>query len=245
MTALAAAVEAASPRTIPDEHHRDLTGGWLRAAVFGAMDGLVSATSLISGVSAGGGSDHAVLLAGLAGLVGGAVSMGIGEWTSVSSSNEATEAELAQERRELARAPEAETAELAAAWVRRGLPAELAMQVSRAIGRNPEEALRVHAQEELGIDPDHLPSPWQTAGSSFAAFSLGALLPTLPFFVGGRWALLVTFVLAGLALFGCGALVSRFTGRSTAFSGLRQLALGAAAAAVTYGIGAAVGAGVG
>jgi VIT1/CCC1 family predicted Fe2+/Mn2+ transporter len=243
-TAEAAAAQEIAERRPPEHHHRDLSGGWLRAAVFGAMDGLVSNVALISGVAGGGVSDHVVMLTGLAGLVGGAFSMAVGEYTSVQSQNEATAAELAMEARELSRSPRAEAAELAQAWVDRGVPADLAQQMAAALSQNPEQALRVHAQEELGVDPDRLPSPLQAALSSFSAFCVGAVIPLVPYFVGGRFALLVAFVLAALGLFGAGSLVSRFTGRSAVFSGGRQLGLGAVAAAVTYGIGAAVGTGV-
>lgn len=231
-------------RRPPHDHHRDLTGGWLRAAVFGAMDGLVTNVTLVSGVSGGSASNHLVVLTGLVGLVGGAFSMAAGEWTSVQSQNEATHAELDLERIELARSPKAEENELVAAWVGRGLPEHLAREVAQTVAANPEEALRVHAQEELGVDPDKLPSPWQASGFSFLSFAAGAFVPLAPFLVGGAHALLVAFVLAGLGLFAAGALVSRYTGRTALFTGTRQLLFGAATAAVTYGIGAAVGTGV-
>jgi VIT1/CCC1 family predicted Fe2+/Mn2+ transporter len=231
-------------RRLPPHHHRDLSGGWLRAAVFGAMDGLVSNLTLVSGVAGGGASDHIVVLTGLVGLVGGAFSMSAGEWTSVTSQNEATNKELDNERIELARSPVAEENELVDAWVARGLPERLAREVAQTVAQDPEQALRVHAQEELGVDPDKLPSPWQAATSSFLSFAVGAFVPLAPFLVGGAHALLVAFLLAGLALFGAGALVSRFTGRTVLFSGARQLLFGAATAAVTYGIGAGIGTGV-
>jgi VIT1/CCC1 family predicted Fe2+/Mn2+ transporter len=208
------------------------------------MDGLVSNLTLVSGVAGGGASDHIVVLTGLVGLVGGAFSMSAGEWTSVTSQNEATNKELDNERIELARSPVAEENELVDAWVARGLPERLAREVAQTVAQDPEQALRVHAQEELGVDPDKLPSPWQAATSSFLSFAVGAFVPLAPFLVGGAHALLVAFLLAGLALFGAGALVSRFTGRTVLFSGARQLLFGAATAAVTYGIGAGIGTGV-
>src|SRR5437764_8878365 len=132
-------------------HHRDVSGGWLRPAVFGAMDGLVTNIALIAGVGGGGARSHAIVLTGVAGLVAGAISMGLGEYTSVRTQNEQVEHEIAKERLELERNPRAEARELAERWIARGLPKELAHEVARALGENPAEALRVHAQEELGI----------------------------------------------------------------------------------------------
>ena len=226
---------------IPPEHHRDVTGGWLRPAVFGVMDGLVSNTALIAGVAGGGAASGTVLLAGLAGLAAGAFSMATGEWVSVSSQTELTRAEIALEKSELARVPQAEQAELAAVYRSRGVDAATADAVARQLSRDPEQAWRVHAREELGVDPDDLPSPWLAAGSSFAAFVVGALLPLLPYLFGAG-SLLWTVLLAGLGLFVAGAIVSRFTNRGALFSGSRQLALGAVAAGLTYVVGSLVGA---
>ena len=223
--------------------HRDVSGGWLRPAVFGAMDGLVSNVSLICGVAGGSASAHTVRLAGLAGLVAGAFSMATGEYTSVRSQNEAMHAEIAVERVELARAPKAEAAELERVFRRRGVAPELAREVVRQMSSDRDVALRVHVQEELGVDLDNLPSPWVAAGSSLAAFAVGALLPVLPYLIGGG-ALWISILVSGLALFLAGALVSRFTTRTMVYSGTRQLLLGAGAAAVTYGVGALVGASV-
>ena len=223
--------------------HRDVTGGWLRPAVFGVMDGLVSNTALIAGVAGSGLPGRAVALTGLAGLVAGAVSMATGEYVSVASQTELTEAEIAIEKAEIRRVPQAEEAELAGIYRSRGVDAGTAAEVARQLSRDPEQAWRVHAREELGIDPDDLPSPWLAAGSSFAAFSAGALVPLLPYLLGGA-SLLLPVLLAMLALFGAGALVSRFTSRGALYSGLRQLLLGALAAALTYAVGSAVGAGV-
>lgn len=242
----AAAVRAAAvePRLPPPDHHRDVTGGWLRAAVFGVTDGLVSNAALVTGVAGGGAGQHTVLLTGLAGLLAGAASMATGEYTSVSSSNEAMLAEVAVEALELRRNPEGEQAELAAAYVARGVPPELATQVAAALSSDPEATLRVHAQEELGVDTDHLPSPLTAAGSSLAAFAVGAAVPLLPFLVGGASALVVALVLTGIALFAAGAGVSRLTSRSAGFGGGRQLLFGALACAITYAVGTAVGVGV-
>ncbi|GLW10882.1 membrane protein [Microtetraspora sp. NBRC 13810] len=226
------------------KHHRDVTGGWLRPAVFGVMDGLVSNSALIAGVVGGGGSGAAVTVAGLAGLAAGAFSMAVGEYTSVASQTELTRAEIAVERREIARNPEAEREELALVYESRGLSPQLARQVAEELHKNDEVAWRVHAREELGLDPDDLPSPWVAAGSSFAAFAVGALIPVLPFLLGVG-SVAAAIVLTALALFAAGALVARLTTRSPLFGGTRQLALGAAAAAITYGIGHLVGQAVG
>jgi VIT1/CCC1 family predicted Fe2+/Mn2+ transporter len=228
----------------PADHHRDVTGGWLRPAVFGAMDGLVSNFALMAGVAGGaaamGGGRTPVVLAGLAGLAAGAFSMAAGEYTSVASQSELAEQEFENERRELSRNADGEAKELAQIWVRRGVDLALAEQVAEQLGRNPEAALEVHAREELGMAPGELPNPWLAAGSSFLAFSVGALLPVLPYLVGAS-TLLWSAVLSVLGLFGAGALVSRVTARSWWFSGLRQLLVGVLAAAVTFGVGSLVG----
>jgi vacuolar iron transporter family protein len=223
--------------------HRDVTGGWLRPAVFGVTDGLVSNTALIAGAAGGGVGPRALVLTGLAGLAAGAFSMATGEWTSVASQAELAQAEIDVEKREIARVPKAEEAELAAIYRSRGVDAETAREVARQLSRDPETAWRVHAREELGLDPDDLPSPWTAAGSSFVSFALGALVPVLPYLLGAD-SLLLSLLLAGLGLVLAGVLTSRFTSRSAGFAAGRQLVLGAAATAVTYGIGSAVGAGV-
>jgi VIT1/CCC1 family predicted Fe2+/Mn2+ transporter len=207
------------------------------------MDGLVSNVALIAGVAGGGVSTSTVALAGFAGLVGGAFSMATGEYTSVAAQTELTRAEIAVERAEIAVHPAAEQRELAGLYRSRGVEPALADQVAAQLSRDPEQAWRIHAREELGVDPDDLPSPWVAAGSSFAAFTIGALIPLLPYLLGAS-SLLATAILAAVGLFGFGALTARFTRRGWAYSGLRQLVLGAAAAAVTFGVGAAVGAGL-
>jgi VIT1/CCC1 family predicted Fe2+/Mn2+ transporter len=231
---------------VPPEHHhdhRDVTGGWLRPAVFGMTDGLVSNTALIAGVSAGGVHPHTLVLTGLAGLAAGAFSMATGEYTSVASQAELARAEIEIEKAEIARVPQAEEAELAAIYRGRGVDDATAREVARQLSLDPEQVWRVHAREELGIDPDDLPSPWVAAGSSFAAFSIGAVVPVLPYLLGAT-TLLLSVLLAGLGLFLAGALVSRFTDRSALYSGSRQLLLGGVAAGLTHLIGQAVGAGV-
>ncbi|MGN9809627.1 VIT1/CCC1 transporter family protein [Micromonospora sp. BQ11] len=229
-----------APAALREAHHADVSGGWLRPAVFGAMDGLVTNIALIAGVGGGGVSPRSIVLTGTAGLVAGAISMGLGEYTSVRSANEQVAAEVAKERRELERHPEAEARELAEAWVARGLPRDLAMQVAEAVRRNPEEALRVHVREELGVDPDDQPSPRAAAISSFLFFSVGALVPLLTYLFGAT-SLWLALAVGGVGLFVAGAVVARFTARSWLLSGLRQLLLGALAAAATYGIGTLIG----
>jgi len=234
-----------SERVLPEHHHdhRDVTGGWLRPAVFGVMDGLVSNTALIAGVAGGGAPPRTVALAGLAGLVAGAFSMATGEYVSVASQSELARAEIEVEKAEIARVPAAEEAELAGIYRSRGVDADTAREVARQLSRDPEQVWRVHAREELGIDPDDLPSPWTAAFSSFLAFTLGALVPLLPYLLGGT-ELLVPVLLSLVALFAAGALVSRWTDRSALYSGSRQLVLGGAATALTYVVGNAVCAGV-
>jgi VIT1/CCC1 family predicted Fe2+/Mn2+ transporter len=243
---MSADTEAGTPAGRPEIHHdhRDVTGGWLRPGVFGMNDGLVSNFALIAGVAGGGVSAHTVVLAGVAGLAAGAFSMASGEYVSVASQSELAQAEIAIEKNEIAKRPEAEMRELAMLYEGRGVDPETARSVAAQLSADPEQAWRIHAREELGIDPDDLPSPWVAAGSSFVAFSIGALVPLLPYLVGGA-RLLVPLLLSLGTLFLTGALVSRFTSMAWWYSGLRQAILGGAAAAVTYAVGGLIGAGVG
>lgn len=224
--------------------HSDVTGGWLRPAVFGASDGLVSNFALIAGVTGGTDDSGAVLLAGLAGLVAGAFSMAAGEWISVRSQSEQAMAEIETERRELATNPRAEERELAAMFEKKGLSPELAKEVARELSKDPHKALGVHVREELGLDADNLPSASLAAGTSFVAFAVGAFLPVLPYLFGGE-AMLPALVLTLAGLFLCGAFVTRLTPRPWWYGGFRQLAVGVAAAAVTFAFGSAVGSGIG
>lgn len=243
-TARETAREAPPQQAQHDQHtHRDVTGGWLRPAVFGAMDGLVSNLALMTGVAGGEVSRHTIVITGLAGLAAGAFSMAAGEYTSVASQSELVQAELEVERTELRRNPADELAELAALYESRGVEPELALRVAEQLSADPEQALEIHAREELGVDPDDLPSPTVAAVSSFGSFALGALLPVLPYLLGATQ-LWPALLLALMGLFTCGALVARVTARSWWYSGLRQLLLGGAAAALTYGLGAVFGAAV-
>ena len=220
--------------------HRDVSGGWLRPAVFGAMDGLVTNVSLIAGVGGGGGSRHTIVLTGLAGLAAGAFSMAAGEFVSVSSQNELIQSEVDKERHELTTNAVAEQAELVGMLRRRGISAATAKLAAAEISAHPEKALAVHALEELGVNPADLPSPLVAAGASLITFSLGAVIPLLPYLFGYDL-LLVAFGLASLAAITGGGLVARMTGRPFWRGALRQLALGSCAAGFTYLIGVAVG----
>lgn len=234
--------------------HRDVTGGWLRPAVFGAMDGLVSNFALMAGfaggASAAGAGTQEVILAGVAGLLAGAFSMAVGEYVSVSSQVEMAYQEVEVERRELRDNPDAELRELARLWESRGLSPKLALEVATALTKDPDEAVRVHVREELGFSVGDLPSPWAAAISSFVAFCIGAIVPLLPYLVSALpfgesldianigWLIGVSAV----GLFIAGALVSRVTTRSWWYSGTRQMLLGVAAAGLTYAVGSLIGA---
>jgi VIT1/CCC1 family predicted Fe2+/Mn2+ transporter len=226
-----------------EEHghqHRDVAGGWLRPAVFGAMDGLVTNISLIAGVGGGGGSRHDLVLTGLAGLAAGAFSMATGEYVSVSSQNELVHAEVSKERIELQRNPESEQRELADVFIRRGVDADLATKVAMQVSAHPEEALRVHVREELGVDHQDLPSPVVAATTSLATFAVGALIPLLPYLLGFS-SLAAALILAAVAAFVGGGLVARVTARPFLRGAVRQLVLAGLAAGLTYAIGSLVG----
>jgi vacuolar iron transporter family protein len=226
--------EAAAPEV--SHQHRDVSGGWLRPAVFGAMDGLVTNVSLIAGVGGARLAAPAIVLTGLAGLSAGAFSMAAGEYVSVSSQNELVAAEVEKERRELEIHPADEQAELAAMYKMRGVDPALADEVARQLSRHPDEALRIHVREELGVDHDDLPSPLTAAGASLVTFAVGALIPLLPFLLGFS-SLGAAVILAAIAAFIGGGVVARVTARPFLRGALRQLVLAGLAAAVTYGIG--------
>ena len=229
------------PETGAIEHeHPDVTGGWLRPAVFGAMDGLVSNFALIMGVTGGSDDTKPVLIAGLAGLAAGAFSMAAGEYTSVASQSELALAQIEIERLEIIRNGAAEEAELAAMYVEKGVEEHTAREVAAQIHRDVDNAVDVHAREEFGVDSNDLASPMLAAVSSFVAFALGALVPLIPLLIGieSPWP---TVVLSLAALFACGAVVTNLTTRSWWFGGTRQLLLGGVAAGLTYLIGEVVG----
>jgi VIT1/CCC1 family predicted Fe2+/Mn2+ transporter len=204
------------------------------------MDGLVTNVSLIAGVGGGGASPHIIVLTGLAGLAAGACSMAAGEFVSVSSQNELVQAEVNKERHELEHNPAFEQAELATMLRARGISAVTARQAAAEISAQPEKALAVHALEELGVDPGELPSPVVAAGASMASFAVGALIPLIPYLAGVN-VLGFALGLAAVAAVAGGGMVARLTDRPFWRGALRQLALGAAAAGVTYLIGILVG----
>ncbi len=212
--------------------------GTLRAAIFGVNDGLVSNVSLIMGVAGAGVSNRFILLAGVAGLLAGACSMGAGEYISMRVQREVFERLLHLEAHELAEMPDEERRELAEIYRRKGLSAELADRIALELMRDPQVALETHAREELGLDPDELGSPWGAAVSSFLTFAFGAVVPLAPFLVAtGNAAVVASALLSGAVLFAVGATMSLFTGRHAPLSGLRMLLVGGLAAAITYGVG--------
>jgi VIT1/CCC1 family predicted Fe2+/Mn2+ transporter len=218
-------------------------GNSLRAAVLGANDGLVSNVSLVMGVAGATQNEGTLLLTGLAGLVAGACSMAMGEWLSVTSSRELSQKQIAAEAEELQVAPEEEKEELILIYQAKGLEEEQARALAERLLSNKETALDTLAREELGIDPDELGgSAWQAGLWSFLLFSAGAIVPVAPFiFLSGKAAFITSLGASGLALMAIGLGTSLFTGRSALYSALRQLAIGAAAAGITYAAGTAVG----
>jgi VIT1/CCC1 family predicted Fe2+/Mn2+ transporter len=226
-----------------DHHHADVSGGWLRAAVFGAMDGLVTNIALVAGVGGGGADRNMIILTGTAGLVAGAFSMALGEFASVATQNDAVANEVAVEREEIRRHPLAEQAELAAMYEQMGLTRPTAEAMAREVHANPELALKVHVAQELGVDVDDQPSPWVAAVSSFLCFAVGGVVPLVPFLLGSS-SLVVALLVGAVGLFTVGALTSRFTTRTWLLSGLRQLGFGALAAGATYLVGTLIGVGL-
>lgn len=221
-------------------HHSDVSGGWLRAAVFGAMDGLVTTIALVAGVGGGGADRQVIVLTGVAGLVAGAFSMALGEFASVGTQNDAVAHEVRVERDEITLHPDAEQAELAERYRDMGLTEATAAAVAREMHADPDLAVRVHITQELGVDPTDQPSPWTAAGSSFLAFAIGGLVPLASYLLGSS-SLALSLAIGGAGLFVAGALTSRFTTRSWWLAGLRQLGFGAIAAAATYVVGTAIG----
>jgi VIT1/CCC1 family predicted Fe2+/Mn2+ transporter len=217
--------------------------GALRAAIFGLNDGLVSNLSLIFGV-AGSGLDHdVVVIAGIAGLLAGAFSMAAGEFVSMKVQREVFEELIHKEAHEIATMPDEEERELAGIFEAKGIDPGTAASIAADVMKDPQIALETHAREELGIDMrDGLGSPWAAAASSFVMFAIGAAVPLLPFlFTSGGPAVVASAVLSGVTLFAVGAAMTVLTGRGALFSGARMLAIGAVAAAVTYGVGSLLG----
>lgn len=224
---------------------RHRTGGnALRAAVLGINDGLVSNFCLVMGVAGATADARAITVAGLAGLLAGSISMALGEWLSVQSARELYSRQIAIESEELAAAPDEEEEELALIYRSKGIPEEQARALaSQLVHGDTNAALDVLTREELSIDPNDLGgSAWVAAGTSFGMFALGAVVPLIPFaFATGATALIVSAAFAGLALFVVGALITVITGQPALRAGLRQLAVGVAAAGVTFAVGRLLG----
>lgn len=224
-------------------HHRQITGGWFRAAIFGISDGLVTNVSLILGF-AGANPGHSVIrLAGLAGLVAGGFSMGSGEYLSMRAQKELLESEIEKERQALVDNPVEEQQELRQLFIDRGIEEELADRLSVDLMRDPDLALRTHTREELGVDPSATGSPWMAAISSFWAFVVGAFIPLVPWL----WSTSGNQIYWSIALAGVGAAVvggaiGWFTRKGIWRSAVRQLVIAALASAVTFGVGRLVGA---
>ncbi|MGB9226830.1 VIT1/CCC1 transporter family protein [Mycobacterium sp.] len=220
--------------------HPDVSGGWLRAATFGAMDGLVSNTALIAGVAAAD-SVHAVTVSGIAGLLAGAFSMALGEFTSVTTANEQIDSEVRVERHSLRTRPEAERAELVSMLVDIGLTEETAQAATDEIHRDENRAVNVHLVRELGINPAEKPSPWTAALASFLMFAIGAVIPLMPYLLG-YGSLVAGLVCGGVGLLIAGGLTARFTRKPVWWVASRQLVFGGVAVAATYLLGLVVGA---
>lgn len=226
--------------------HRNINGGWMRPAVFGAMDGLVSNFALMVGVAGGSqavGIENttAIVLAGFAGLLAGAFSMAAGEYTSVASQAELAMAEIEIEKNELRQNPEAEIRELAEVWIKRGVTETVAMQFSKELSNNFEAFADAHTSEEFGVRAGDLPSAKLAAISSFIAFAAGATVPLVPYLLGST-KIVYSMIISLIGLFGAGALVSLVTTRTWWYSGTRQLLIGSGAAAITWFLGTTIGA---
>lgn len=226
-----------------ETRHRALGGGnALRAAVLGANDGLVSNLALVAGVAGANPGNSTVVLAGIAGLLAGAASMALGEWISVTTSLEATNSQIEVEREELRLMPEAEAEEMALIYQARGMPRIEAEALAKSIMANPEQALATMAREELGVVPEELGSAMTAAVTSFILFALGAIMPVIPFLLTeGVPALVGSAILSAIGLFGLGGGMTLLTGRNPWYAGVRQLALGLAAAVLTYVVGGVIG----
>ncbi len=235
----------AMPTTVADigERHRGVSGGNLRAAVFGANDGLISNAALIMGVAGTGASSGTLLTTGIAGLLAGALSMAAGEYVSVRSQREMYEYQIALERDELAEYPDEEAEELALIYAARGIDLEQARAMSRSLLARPEQALDALAREELGLNPDDLGSPWAAAASSFAAFATGAVLPLLPLLagLGGAAAVLGSAAVTGVSLAGLGLAISLFTGRGAFIGAARMVLIGGGAGVTAFLVGRLLG----
>jgi vacuolar iron transporter family protein len=226
-----------------ESRHRSVGGNALRAAVLGGNDGLVSNFSLVMGIAGATEGGNSVLLAGVAGLLAGALSMALGEWISVKSSQELYENQMQLEMEELENSPEGEEKELALIYMAKGIPEDQAEKMASEIMLNKTHAHEVLVKEELGINPEELKgSAMEAAVYSFILFAIGAVIPVLPFFFSnGKTAILISVAGSATGLFLIGSAITLFTGRSIWFSGLRQVIFGLLAAAITFGIGKIIG----
>lgn len=214
----------------------------LRAAVFGINDGLISNTSLILGIAGANANEHMVILAGIAGLIAGAASMGAGEYISVRSQREVYECQIAIEKQELEEYPEEEMEELSIIYQARGIPVEDANKLAKLMIENPETGLNTLAREELGLNPDELVSPVGAMVSSFFSFAIGAIVPLIPFMFGSHsWTLIASISLTAITLFLIGIILSLFSNRNPILLGLRMLGIGLLAGVITYFVGKFVG----
>lgn len=223
-----------------DHSHADVSSGWLRATVFGAMDGLVSNVGLIAGIAAAGAAPGIVAITGISGLIAGAVSMALGEFTSVRTANEQLDSEVRTEIEAHTRNPEGEQAELEREFVRIGMSPEIASQAASQVHENTEHAVNLHLMQELGLSPDDKPSPWVAAIASFLSFAVGAFVPIIPF-VFGFGTLAWGLAFGGVGLLIAGGMAASFTRRSWLRGALRQLIFGGIAVAATYSIGMLLG----
>jgi vacuolar iron transporter family protein len=223
--------------------HKSVGGNALRAAVLGANDGLVSNMSLVMGVAGATNGEEGVLLAGVAGLLAGALSMALGEWISVKSSQELYERQMALEMEEIENNPELEQKELQLIYIAKGIPEDMAKKMAEKTITDKEHAHEVLIQEELGINAEELKgSAWTAAIASFVLFAIGAIIPVIPFFIShGSASIIWSLSLSAVGLFLIGTAITLFTGRSIWFSGFRQVIFGLAAAGITYGIGKIIG----
>ena len=226
-----------------ESRHKSVGGNALRAAVLGSNDGLVSNMSLVMGVAGAAVSNNTILLTGIAGLMAGAISMSLGEWLSVQSSRELNQRQIDLEMEELEASPEEEKKELVLLYQAKGMNAVEAQKLADKAFENPESAIDAIIKEELGIDKEELGgSAWEAAIASFLLFAIGAIIPLYPFMIlDGQNAILLSIASSVVGLFGIGAAITLLTGKGILFSGMRQVAFGLAAAAVTYGIGTLIG----
>lgn len=220
--------------------HANISGGWLRAAVFGGMDGLVTNISLVAGVGAAGVAPGIVVTAGMAGLVAGAFSMALGEYTSVSTQNEQVDREVSTETREIRNDPEAEMRELASMFQQMGMSRPTALAAARDVHANEAIAVKTHITQELGVDPDEKPSPLVAATSSFLMFSIGAIIPLIPYLLGFA-SLSAGLTVGAIGLLIAGAIAASFTATPLWWGALRQLGFGTIAAGATYLVGGLLG----